>query len=89
MLSFQLGTTLSVPLLLAIGPSSTTWLRLVGASAVLRAFTKPNLADHAGRTLAAAGLLGMVTCGMAALYAEAIARIPRAGRHHSCAATRA
>ncbi len=76
MLSFQVGTALSVPLLLAVGPSSTTWLRLVGASAILWAFTRPNLAAHAGRTLATAGLLGMATCGMAVLYAEAIARIP-------------
>ncbi len=76
MLSFQVGTALSVPLLLAVGPSSTTWLRLVGASAVLWAFTRPNLAAHAGRTLAAAGLLGVATCGMAVFYAEAIARVP-------------
>ncbi len=75
-LSFQVGTALSVPLLLAVGPSSTTWLRLVGASVVLWAFTRPNLAAHAGRTLAAAGLLGVATCGMAVFYAEAIARIP-------------
>jgi len=59
-----------------VGPSSTTWLRLVGASAVLWAFARPNLAAHAGRTLAAAGLLGVATCGMAVFYAEAIARIP-------------
>lgn len=76
MLSFQVGTALSVPLLLAVGPSSTTWLRLVGAATILWAFTRPNLAAHAGRTLAAAGLLGVATCGMAVLYAEAIARIP-------------
>jgi len=76
MLSFQVGTALSVPLLLAVGPSSTTWLRLVGAAAVLWAFARPNLAAHAGRTLAAAGLLGVATCGMAVFYAEAIARIP-------------
>jgi len=59
-----------------VGPSSTTWLRLVGASAVLWAFTRPNLAAHAGHTLAAAGLLGVAICGMAVFYAEAIARIP-------------
>lgn len=35
MLSFQVSTALSVPLLLAVRPSSTTWLRLVGASAIL------------------------------------------------------
>lgn len=76
MLSFQIGTALSVPLLLAVGPSSTTWLRLVGAAAILWMITKPNLAAYSSRTLAAAGLLGVATCGMAVLYAEAIARIP-------------
>ena len=76
MLSFQIGTALSVPLLLAVGPSSTTWLRLVGAATLLWAVTKPALAAYSGRTFAAAGFLGVATCGMAVLYAEAIARIP-------------
>jgi inner membrane transporter RhtA len=76
MLSFQVGTALSVPLLLAVGPSSTTWLRLVGAAAILWAVTKPSLVAYSGRMLAAAGLLGAATCGMAIFYAEAIARIP-------------
>ncbi len=76
MLSFQIGTALSVPLLVALGPSSTTWLRLVGAATLLWAVTKPALAAYSGRTLAAACLLGVATCGMAVLYAEAIARIP-------------
>ena len=76
MLSFQLGTALSVPLLLAVGPTSTTWLRLAGAAMILWVFTRPSLARHAFSTLALAALLGIATCGMAVLYAEAIARIP-------------
>ncbi len=76
MLSFQLGTALSVPLLLAVGPASTTWLRLVGAAAILWAFTRPPLTHHASRNLGLVALLGIATCGMAVLYAEAIARIP-------------
>lgn len=76
MLSFQLGTALSVPLLLAVGPTSTTWLRLAGAAVILWVFTRPSLARHAFSTLALAALLGIATCGMAVLYAEAIARIP-------------
>ena len=76
MVSFQVGTALSIPLLLAVGPSSTTWLRLVGAAAILWMATKPNLAAYSRHTLTAAGLLGVATCGMAVLYAEAIARIP-------------
>ena len=76
LLSFQIGTALSVPLLLAVGPSSTTWLRLVGATTILWMASKPNLAAYSRRTLAAAGLLGIATCGMAVLYAEAIARVP-------------
>ena len=43
---------------------------------VLWAFTRPNLAAHAGHMLATAGLLGVATCGMAVFYAEAIARVP-------------
>lgn len=76
MLSFQLGTALSVPLLLAVGPASTTWLRLVGAAAILWVFTRPPLTRHASRSLGLVALLGIATCGMAVLYAEAIARIP-------------
>ena len=76
MLSFQLGTALSVPLLLAVGPTSTTWLRLAGAATVLWVFTKPSLARHTFNALGLTALLGVATCGMAVLYAEAIARIP-------------
>ena len=76
MLSFQIGTALSVPLLLAIGPSSTTWLRLVGAATILWMASKPNLAASSRRMLVVAGLLGVATYGMAVLYAEAIARVP-------------
>ena len=76
MLSFQIGTALSVPLLMAVGPSSTTWLRLIGAASILWALTRPSFASHSLHTLAKAALLGIATCGMAVLYAEAIARIP-------------
>ena len=76
MLSFQLGTALSVPLLLAVGPTSTTWLRLAGAAAILWVFTRPPLIGHASRNLGLPALLGIATSGMAVLYAEAIARIP-------------
>ena len=76
MLSFQFGTALSVPLLLAVGPTSTTWLRLAGAAAILWVFARPPLTGHAPRNLGLAALLGIATCGMAGLYAEAIARIP-------------
>jgi len=76
MLSFQLGTALSVPLLLAVGPASTTWLRLVGAAAILWVFTRPPLTRPASGNLGLVALLGIATCGMAVLYAEAIARIP-------------
>ncbi len=76
MLSFQFGTALSVPLLLAVGPSSTTWLRLAGAATILWAFTKPTLVSRSRHDLANASLLGIATCGMAMLYAEAIVRIP-------------
>ena len=76
MLSFQIGTALSVPLLLAIGPSSTTWLRLLGAATILWVASAPKIAAYSRRALAAAGLLGVATYGMAVLYAEAIARLP-------------
>lgn len=76
MLSFQTGMALSIPLLLAVGPSASTWLRLVGAAVILWAVTRPVLTAHTGRALVAAGLLGVTTCGMAVFYAEAVARIP-------------
>ncbi len=76
MLCFQTGAALSVPLLLAVGPSTTTWLRLLGATAVLWVVARPTLTGQNGRACAAAGFLGAATCGMAVFYAEAIARIP-------------
>ena len=76
MISFQLAAALSVPLLIAVGPSASTWLRLVGAAAVLWVVARPTLADYNSRAFVSASLLGIATCGMAMLYAEAIARIP-------------
>ena len=76
MVCFQTGTALSVPLLLAIGPTVTTWLRLLGAASVLWVVSRPKLAGTSARALAAAAALGVATAGMAVLYAEAIARIP-------------
>ena len=76
MLCFQTGTTLSVPLLLAVGPMSTTWLRLLGAASILWIVSRPALAGYSARAVAAAVALDVATCGMAVFYAEAIARIP-------------
>ncbi len=76
MLCFQTGTALSVPLLLAVGPSATTWLRLLGAATLLWIVSRPTFASYSARALAAAAALGVATCGMAVFYAEAIARIP-------------
>ena len=76
MLCFQTGSALSVPLLLAVGPSSTTWLRLLGAATTLWVVARPGLGAYGVRALGTASLLGAATCGMAVFYAEAIARIP-------------
>ena len=76
MLVFQAGSALSVPLLVSVGPVSTTWLRLTGAAVVLWLAARPSIAAYGRRTLATAGLLGIATCGMAVFFAEAIVRIP-------------
>jgi inner membrane transporter RhtA len=76
MLSFQVVSAVSVPLLLSVGPTATTWLRLIGAAALLWLLAPPDLSGAGTRGVMAAGLLGGATCGMAVLYAEAITRIP-------------
>jgi len=76
MLSFQIGMALSVSLLLVVGPSATTWLRLLGAAAFLWVLARPPLATRTAGDLASAALLGAATCGVAVFYSEAIARIP-------------
>ena len=75
MLTNQAGMALSVPLLLSVGPAATTWLRLVGAATVLWIAARPTL-TYTNRSLGSAALLGAASFGMAACYAEAIARIP-------------
>ncbi len=76
MVVFQSAMALTVPLLLALGPSAATWLRLIGASAVLWIVARPRYEELSRRAILIAGLLGVATCGMAVFYAEAIARIP-------------
>lgn len=76
MVCLQAGSALSLPLLVAIGPSATTWLRLVGAAAIMWMLSGPVPAGHRGRAQTTAVLLGVATGGMAVFFSEAIARIP-------------
>lgn len=76
MMSVQLGAALSVPLFSAIGPSGTTWLRLMWATAFLALVARPRLAGRPARSLAGVVLLGFATAGMTLSYFEAVARIP-------------
>lgn len=76
MLSIQLGAGLSAPLLSAIGPSGTTWLRLTWAAVLLVLIARPRLRGQPRKDVLAAVALGVTTAGLTLFYFEAIARIP-------------
>jgi inner membrane transporter RhtA len=76
MVTVQLGIALSTPLFPALGVAGTTLLRLITASAVLLAATRPRLRGRTAYDLGSAALLGLASAGMTLLFAGAVARLP-------------
>ena len=76
MLSVQLGSALSVPLVSIVGPAGTAWLRLSMGALVFLALASPPL--RAVRTHDVPALLGLgVTTGLVTIaFLAAIERIP-------------
>ena len=76
MLSVQLGSALSVPLISTVGPAGTAWLRLSMGALVFLALARPPL--RAVRRHELPALLGLgVTTGMVTIaFLAAIERIP-------------
>ena len=65
-----------MPLIHVLGPSSTAWLRLLGAACALWAVARPALSARSRPALAEAIGLGIASAGMSTLFLGAIARIP-------------
>lgn len=74
--SMYLGAAVAVLLFDELAPSTVTWLRLLGASAVLLAWRRPGRAAWRGRRLLLAGMFGLATALMNLAFYEAIARLP-------------
>src|SRR4051812_49561179 len=76
MLSVQLGSALSVPLIDTVGPAGTAWLRLSLGALVFLALARPPL--RAVRRPDVPALLGLgVTTGLVTIaFLAAIERIP-------------
>ncbi|MEY9965635.1 inner membrane transporter RhtA [Streptacidiphilus sp. MAP12-16] len=76
MFSVQTGIALSTPLFRTLGVAGTTSLRLVTASVLLLACTRPRLRGRSRHDLLAAVLLGLASAGMTLLFAGAVDRLP-------------
>jgi inner membrane transporter RhtA len=76
MISVQLGSALTVPMIERFGAATTTSLRLVWAALFLLAVAPPRLGGGSGPRLLGGACLGLVTAGMTMCYFEAVARIP-------------
>ncbi len=75
-LSMYLGAAIAVWLFAEINPASVTWLRQLGAAAVLLAWRRPGRSAWRGRTFWLAATFGLVTAAMNLAIYEAIARLP-------------
>ncbi len=76
MLSVQLGSALSVPLMEHIGAAGTAWLRLTMGALVFLAVARPPIRSVHRQDLPVLLALGIVTGLMTMLFLSAIERIP-------------
>ena len=76
MLSVQLGSALSVPVMAVVGPAGTAWLRYLVAAVVLLAFVRPPLRSLRRHDAPLIIALGMATGIMTVASLAAIERIP-------------
>lgn len=75
MLCFQTGTALSVPLLTSVGPTTATWIRLLGAATMALILARPSFARRPLAAYVPAVGLGLAMCGMSVFFAEAVTRM--------------
>jgi inner membrane transporter RhtA len=75
-LSMYFGAAVAVWLFADIGPAAVTWLRQLGAAAVLLAWRRPPRAAWRGRSFRLAATFGLVTAVMNLAFYESIARLP-------------
>jgi inner membrane transporter RhtA len=76
MLCVQLGAALAVPVMAAIGPATTTALRLLWAGIVLAFFVRPRFSRMTRDQWLSGASLGVVIAMMTLCYFVAISRIP-------------
>jgi inner membrane transporter RhtA len=76
MLSVQLGSALSVPMIDTVGPAGTAWLRLSIGAIVFLVFTRPPLRAVERRDVPALLGLGITTGLVTIAFLAAIERIP-------------
>ena len=76
MLSVQLGSALSLPLIAAVGAAGTAWLRLSIGAVIFLALTRPPLTSVRRHDLAPLVGLGITTGLQTIVFLAAIARIP-------------
>ncbi|MFC1417908.1 EamA family transporter [Streptacidiphilus cavernicola] len=76
MFTVQTGIALSTPLFGSLGVAGTTSLRLITASLLLLAWTRPRLRGRGVRDLCSVALLGLSSAGMTLLFADAVHRLP-------------
>jgi inner membrane transporter RhtA len=76
MFSVQLGAALAVPVMAAIGPVTTTALRLFWAGILLALFVRPRFSRMTSHQWFAGASLGVVIATMTVCYFVAISRIP-------------
>lgn len=76
MISIQLAAALSRPLLMEMGASATTMIRLAAAAIVLLALTRPKPQHLTKGALVGALLLGVSLAGMTVCFFEAVKRLP-------------
>lgn len=76
MLSVQLGSALSVPLIDVVGPAGTAWLRLTAGALVFLALARPPLRSVRRHDVPTLIGLGIATGLISILFLAAIERIP-------------
>lgn len=76
MLSVQLGSALSLPLISQVGAAGTAWLRLTAGALIFIAIARPPLRQITRRDVPALLALGMNTGLMTIMFLAAIERIP-------------
>jgi inner membrane transporter RhtA len=76
MFSVQLGAALAVPVMTAIGPATTTALRLFWSGILLALFVRPRFSRMTPYQWLAGASLGVVIATMTVCYFVAISRIP-------------